>query len=56
MSKLSKRDRLGLGILISILVLFGIILAATTKRPTGEVRGFENNVLIEQRMKNLDNR
>lgn len=56
MAKLTRRDKIGLAILISIFVVLGIILAVTTDRPTGEVRGFENNVLIEQRMRNLENR
>ena len=56
MAKLTRRDKVGLVVLISIFIVFGIILALTTDRPTGEVRGFENNVLIEQRMKNLENR
>lgn len=56
MAKLTRRDKIGLVVLISIFVVFGIILAIMTERPTGETRGFENNVLIQQRMKNLENR
>jgi hypothetical protein len=56
MAKLTRRDKIGLAILISIFLVFGLILAVMTERPTGETRGFENNVLIEQRMKNLENR
>ena len=52
---LSKRDRIGLLVLVGIFCVFGILLFVTVDRPTGPSRGFQNNVVVEQRLKNLQN-
>lgn len=56
MAGMSKRDKVGLAILISLFVFFAVILVITIDRPKGPVYGWEDNVLIQQRMKNLENR
>lgn len=56
MAKMSTRDKVGLAIVIGIFCLFGIILALMIDRPSGPTRGFEDNVIVEQRIKNLENR
>ena len=52
---LSKRDRIGLIVLVSLFCAFGVLLFLTVERPTGPLRNFENNAVIEQRMKNQQN-
>lgn len=56
MAKLTRRDKIGLAVLVLIFVVFGIILAVTTERPSGPSRSFENNVIVERRLQNLENR
>lgn len=51
-----RREKIGLSILIALLVSLGIIMAITTKRPTSPGRGFNDNVIVEQRVRNLRNR
>ena len=50
---MGKREKIGALVVIGIFVLLGIALFFTIERPTGPSRGIENNVLIEQRMKNI---
>ncbi len=52
---LSARDRIGLLVLIGLFCVFGILLYITIDRPSGPQRDFQNNVVIQQRMKNLQN-
>jgi hypothetical protein len=52
---LSKRDRIGLLVLVGLFGIFGILLYFTVDRPDGPGRDFENNVVVQQRLKNLDN-
>ena len=52
---MSRRDRIGLLILVGMFCAFGILLYITVDRPSGPVRGFENNAVVEQRIKNLQN-
>lgn len=53
---LSKRDRVGLVLLIGLFSIFALLLFFTVDRPSGAARGIENNVLIEQRMESLRER
>lgn len=53
---LNKRDRVGLFVLVGLFCLFALLLFLTVDRPTTPARGFENNVLIEQRIKSLRDR
>ena len=52
---LSKRDRIGLMVLVGLFCVFGILLFLTVDRPSGPLRNFENNAVIEQRIKNQQN-
>jgi hypothetical protein len=49
---LSRRDRIGLILLVGLFCALGVLLFLTVDRPTGPLRNFENNAVIEQRMKN----
>ena len=50
---MTKRDRIGLYVLLGLFTMFGLMLFFTVDRPTGTQRSIENNVIVEQRMKNL---
>jgi hypothetical protein len=50
---MSSRDKLGLAILISIFLLFGAVLVSSWPRST-DARKLEDNVIVQQRMKNLE--
>ena len=52
---LSKRDRIGLLLLVGLFCVFGVLLYITVDRPSGPLRNFENNAIIEQRIKNQQN-
>ena len=52
---LSKRDQIGLIVLVGLFSVFGILLYLTVDRPSGPLRDFENNAILEQRMKNQQN-
>jgi len=49
---MTDRERIGAALLIGLFVLMGVLLWFTMARPAGEGRSIENNLLIEQRMKN----
>ncbi len=53
---LNKRDRIGVLIMVGLFAVFGVMLYFTIERPDGPSRSIQNNVIIEQRMKNLENR
>lgn len=53
---LGKRERVGVAVLVGLFVALGILLYFTIDRPEGPSRSIENNVIIEQRMKNIENR
>ncbi len=48
-----RKEKIGAVVVICIFGLLGIALYLTIERPTGPSRGIENNVIIEQRMKNI---
>lgn len=50
---MTRKDRLGLYILLGIFSIFGLLLYFTVDRPTGTTRSIENNFIVEQRIKNL---
>lgn len=50
---LSRQDKVGIIVLVSILSSLILILALTIERPDGPVRGFSDNVIVQQRIKNL---
>ena len=51
--RMSRSDKIGLGVLITLMVLFAVILVWTIKPPDGATRTFQDNVFVEQRMINL---
>ena len=53
---MTKRDRIGLYVLLGLFTMFGLMLFFTVDRPTGTGRSIENNVIVEQRIKNLKSR
>ena len=50
---LTKKDRIGLYIVIGLFSVFGLLLFFTVDRPSGPGRSIENNVIVEQRIQNL---
>ena len=48
---LANHERLGLVALVVLFCIFALLLFMTVKRPGGAVRGIENNVIVEQRSK-----
>ena len=50
---LTRKDRIGLYVLIGLFSAFGLLLYFTVDRPSGPGRSIENNIIVEQRMKNL---
>jgi hypothetical protein len=53
---LSKRDRIGLIMLVGLFCVFGLLMFLTVDRPSNQARGFEDSVLIQQRMRMMDER
>lgn len=51
---MNSKEKLGAMILAGFFLVVCIILFFTIDRPDGELRSIENNVIIEQRMKNRD--
>ncbi|GMU92678.1 MAG: hypothetical protein AMXMBFR4_17360 [Candidatus Hydrogenedentota bacterium] len=50
---MSRRDKIGLAVLILLFVVFIVALVFTFKSPGPEV-GFENNFIVQQRIRNLN--
>ncbi len=50
---MTSRDKLGVVVLLLLFVLFGVALYFTVRPKSTERRGFGDNVLVEQRMINL---
>jgi len=51
---LSKRDRIGLMLLVGLFCFFGLLMFFTIDRPANQARGFEDSVLIQQRMRMME--
>jgi hypothetical protein len=51
---MSRRDKLGLGILLTLFVIFCVLLAITIE-PFGEPRDPEDSVFVQTRIKHLQN-
>lgn len=49
---MTNKERIGAAVLVGLFVLMGVLLWFTMSRPDGDGRSIENNVIIEQRMKN----
>lgn len=52
---MTQRDKIGIVVIICLFAVFGVILFVTIKRPASSTGTFENNVIIEQRIKNVNN-
>lgn len=53
---MSKRDKIGLGILIALMVAFCLVLIWTVKGFGGQARSPEDSVFVQQRIKILQER
>jgi len=51
---MTHKEKLGIGIIIGLFVIFGLLLWFTMEPPAGGSGSFENNVIIDQRVKNLN--
>lgn len=52
---MGSKDFVRVLILVGFFVVLGLILFFTVERPSGPGRSIENNVIIEERMKRLQN-
>jgi len=52
-NKLTRRDKIRLLVLVALLGGLALTLILTVKRPTGPTKGFSDNVIVQQRIKNL---
>lgn len=53
---MTRRDRIGLYVLLGLFSMFGLLIYFTAERPTGPGRSIENNIIVEQRVKYLKSR
>ena len=53
---MARREKIGLFFLIVLFVSLGMVLVFTVERPSKPGRGFKDNVVVEQRVRNLRNR
>ena len=51
---MSRRDKIGLTILITLFLIFGALLVATLRPLSNTVRQPEDSVIVQQRIKNLE--
>tara|TARA_R110001592_G_scaffold66047_2_gene202720 strand:+ start:63 stop:227 length:165 start_codon:yes stop_codon:yes gene_type:complete len=51
---MTNRDKTGLAILIGLFAALALALFLTMDRPSSSTGSFENNVLIDQRVRNLN--
>ena len=51
---MSNKDRVGVIVIVGVLLFLGLALLITFQRPTGPLRDFDENVIVQQRIKNLE--
>jgi hypothetical protein len=51
---MTDKEKFGAAILVASFIIMGILLFFTLDRPEGELRSIENNIIVEQRMKQRD--
>lgn len=51
---MSKRDKIGVVIIIGILLFLGLVFVMTADRPTSPGGSLTDNPIVERRIKNLD--
>ena len=49
----SRKEKWGIAVLIGVLAACALGLVLMRSRPEGTLRGFQNNVIVEQRLINL---
>ena len=52
---MTQREKVGVVVLIGLFAALGLALYLTVKRPSNKNGSFENNVIIDQRVRNLNN-
>ena len=50
----TTRDKVGMGIIVTILLLLGVAYYVSTERPENASGDFTNNPIVEHRMRTLD--
>lgn len=51
---MTQKEKVGIGVIIALFVILGIALWITIKPPASSSGSFENNVIIDQRVRNLN--
>jgi len=51
---MTQQEKVGVGILIGLFAVLALTLYFTIQRPTGGTGSLENNVIIDQRVRNLN--
>ncbi len=47
---MTRKNKIGISVIIGFFVVLALLLWLTIERPDGPTRGFDDNVLIQQRM------
>lgn len=51
---MTQKEKIGVGIIVALFVFLGVVLWITITPPADSSGSFENNVIIDQRVKNLN--
>ena len=51
---MTQKEKKGIGVLIGLFLVLGLALYLSVKRPANSSGSFENNVIIDQRVRNLN--
>jgi len=51
---MTHKEKVGAAVIIAVFVVLGIVLWFTITPPADNTRSIENNVIIDQRIKNLN--
>ncbi len=51
---MTQKEKAGIGILIGLFLVLGLALYLSVERPTNKAGSFENNAIIDQRVRNLN--
>jgi len=51
---MTQREKIGVGVIITLFVILGLVLWITMEPPASSSGSFENNVIIDQRVRNLN--
>jgi hypothetical protein len=50
---MTRRDKIGIGVIIGLFALLGFLLVLTFKAPEGNARGPQDSIWVKQRVLNL---